>query len=440
MKNFIRFSLLFSVIALGTLFSCQDEERVNNPGTASLDKNALLTQKLQSVTANNTSIDNVIDSTDCFTVKLPVQVLVNGQTVTVASADEYAVVEEILESTSTGGTVDFVYPITLITASYEEIPIANESQFVGAVSDCAGFEAISCIAFDFPVTLSIYDTGSQNPFTVAIDSNQEFYLTLMNLQEAEVYQIQYPVTANNGLVVINDNTDLDNAISSAIADCACEGETILSDGLILYLTFANEVKDLTEIANSQPIGEIQFTTDRSDNANGAISFLSGSADNQVVTPGNPNNDMLQDGAFTVSIWFNRQTPNFDGPAEVLFRTNLLDIVLEGPNPEIRSPKVLAADQIELVDQDWIEGQLFGQIGVWHHLVVVYDGSVLSLYRDGELRAEQQMEFPQSMMSPNFVGGDFRGFIDDVRVYKRALEIQEILQLYGLDGDVNTCLD
>lgn len=439
MKNLIRYFLIVFALLLGTLISCQDEESLNNPGTGSLDKNAALTQKLQSVTANNTGIDNVIDSTDCFTVKLPVQVLVNGETITVASADDFLIVEEILESTSAGGSVDFVYPITLLTASYEEISVANESQFVGAVADCAGFEAIDCILLSYPLTLSIYDTGSQNPSTVTIDNNQEFYLTLLNLQDADVYQIQYPIAANDGLI-INDNAGLDDAIVTAIDDCACDNDTILTDDLILYLTFANEVRDLTEIANSQAIGEIEFTFDRTENPAAAILFAGGSADNQVVTPGNPNNDMLQDGAFTVSLWFNRQATNFGGPAEVLFRTNLLDIVLEGPNPEIRSPKVLAAGQAELVDQDWIDDQLFGQIEVWHHIVVTYDGNVLSLYRDGELRAEQQMTFPQSMMSPNFVGGNFQGFIDDVRVYKRALNIDEIIVLLELEGDVNTCLD
>jgi hypothetical protein len=140
----------------------------------------------------------------------------------------------------------------------------------------------------------------------------------------------------------------------------------------------------------------------------------------------------------VSIWFNRQIDNFQGGAETIFSTNLMDIVLQGPNGEIRSPKVIVTGA-ELVDNDWINGQLFTQVGVWHHLVVTYDGQLLSLYRDGVLRAEAAVTFPASTLAPNYVGGDFTGFVDDVRVYKRALTFAQIQTLFTLEGDDNTCL-
>ncbi|NUY80970.1 LamG domain-containing protein [Flavobacterium sp. MAH-1] len=440
MKNFIKPFLLVFVIGLATLISCQDEENQNNPSAGLLDKTSAVTQKLQQLTGNNTSIDNVIDSTDCFSVKLPVQVMTNGAIITVDDPEDYQTVEDILQQTPVGGFVDFVFPITLITASYEEIVVNNEDELVSEVADCFGFESIGCLSLNYPININLYDTGSQNPSTITIDNNQEFYLTLFNLTATDVYEIDYPITAINAsgqTITINSNDELDTAIASAISDCDCDNDTPLRDDLILYLTFANEVNDLTGLGNSLAIGETEFVNDRNDNGSGALSLTQGNADNQVVTAGNVNNDMLQNNAFTVSIWFNRQINNFQGPAEILFQNSQLQISLEGPASEIRAPKVIAPGA-EMVDQDWIDGQLFGQIGVWHHVVVTWDGNMLSLYRDGELRAESTAEF-SGVMPPNFIGGNFQGFVDDVRVYKRALNFNEINTLFNLEGDINTCL-
>ena len=316
MRNVIKPFFLVIAIGLATLISCQDEESTNSIGAGSLAKNSPLTISLQRLMTANTSIDNVIDSTDCFRVKLPVQVIVSGTTVTVEDVGDYDVVSDLLSQTPVGGSVDFIYPITLLTAANDEIPIANEAAFQSAVENCTVLPGDGeCFRIDYPITVSVYDAASQNPSTVTIDNNQEFYLTLAGLGDSDVYQIRYPITANDQSVSISNNTGFENAIAQAVANCGCDNDTILTDGLILYLTFANEVRDLTGLGNSLAIGNTSFVTDRSNNANGAIFLEGGSENNQVVTAGNTANDMLQDEAFTVSIWFNRQADNFQGQSE-----------------------------------------------------------------------------------------------------------------------------
>ena len=81
----------------------------------------------------------------------------------------------------------------------------------------------------------------------------------------------------------------------------------------------------------------------------------------------------------------------------------------------------------------------GPIGLnrFHHIAVTAEGAVLRLYLDGQLKLERTDVGPRLLndtpvligrsagaVSPNW----FRGTIDDVRIYSRALSAQEIEQL------------
>jgi len=78
---------------------------------------------------------------------------------------------------------------------------------------------------------------------------------------------------------------------------------------------------------------------------------------------------------------------------------------------------------------------------WHHLAGTYDGSLISLYVDGQLAAQQSASGLLPTTSDGLaVGGrpsgsllyQFNGVIDEVRVYGRALSAGEIVQLYNAD--------
>jgi hypothetical protein len=82
----------------------------------------------------------------------------------------------------------------------------------------------------------------------------------------------------------------------------------------------------------------------------------------------------------------------------------------------------------------------GDIDNWHHLTGVFDGSRYRLYRDGVLLSEQADTFgPSAMDAPWAIGGrsitvpedprPFEGFIDEVRVYARALSGDEVRALF-----------
>ncbi len=82
----------------------------------------------------------------------------------------------------------------------------------------------------------------------------------------------------------------------------------------------------------------------------------------------------------------------------------------------------------------------GDVNTWHHIAGVYDGESYRLYRDGELLAEHADTFtPMQFDAPWAIGGRsatdpsegryFDGFIDDVRIYARALSADEVRALF-----------
>jgi hypothetical protein len=73
-----------------------------------------------------------------------------------------------------------------------------------------------------------------------------------------------------------------------------------------------------------------------------------------------------------------------------------------------------------------------QAKVWSHLALTYDGAKLRLYVNGELVADETVENPDSgSPGPLTIGCDelygtyFKGKIDEVRVYNRALDASEV---------------
>ncbi|MGQ3685877.1 MAG: LamG domain-containing protein, partial [Candidatus Loosdrechtia sp.] len=79
------------------------------------------------------------------------------------------------------------------------------------------------------------------------------------------------------------------------------------------------------------------------------------------------------------------------------------------------------------------------LNAWHHLVGVYNGSTLKLYVNGtevnSIAASGSLDtstYPLRIgtRAVDPVNRYFKGSIDEVRVYNRALSEQEVQSLYG----------
>ncbi|MFC1569544.1 LamG-like jellyroll fold domain-containing protein [bacterium] len=84
-------------------------------------------------------------------------------------------------------------------------------------------------------------------------------------------------------------------------------------------------------------------------------------------------------------------------------------------------------------------------GFWHHFAGTYDGSVLILYINGEFIATTECTGPINAVTDALnVGRNsqkpdrlYDGLIDEVRIYSRALTVEEIMALYNLPTHIHT---
>ncbi|SCY42321.1 LamG domain-containing protein [Flavobacterium caeni] len=445
----LKWVLVCSVVAV--LFSCQDESRSSYVSDQALDKAAPLSNKLHRVALAIAPNDNVVDSASCFKVKLPVQVAVNGTSMLIEQPEDYREVADLLAVPGNHpDPIAFQYPITITYDNGNQLTVSSDDQLDQLRQQCptdASMTPIKCINAGYPFSISLYDPVSQTPQIMNISDGSVLLAFFENLTSEQFYQINYPITLVEGegfTQQITNNAALQSFIDTFGDQCSsCDNQGILIDNdLILYIPFANEVADLTGFSTPVvPDQGVGFVADRSGNPNAAFSFLSAGT-NTLQINATAQNNWLQSDGFTISLWFNRQNPQvFD--FERLLVNEQFELSLGNQfNQEIRSPFVLATGlSTPLYDTGWVQGGMLGELNQWHHLVVVYNGETLYLYRDGVLQSTTAMvEFSGSMLGGGVLGQNFRGYLDDIRMYKRALNQQEIDTLFSMDGDANTCMD
>jgi hypothetical protein len=211
------------------LFSCQKEENevIQDP-TQNLNKTSPLVNLLSRVSQNATSQDNVLDNSSCFSVQLPVTVIVNGENVVVATADDYQTVQDAIDAFSDDDDiVNFVYPITIQYQNFSTQVINNSDALDDVLDDCEeddddDFNEIDCVTINYPVVLNIYDSNNQLASTLTINNDAQFYNFIENLDDNEFIEINYPISivdSNGNNVVISSNSQLEDIIEESIDDC-----------------------------------------------------------------------------------------------------------------------------------------------------------------------------------------------------------------------------
>ena len=447
--------VLLVVITSGMMYSCQDDAE-SITITDALNQQSELTRLLTSISANGNVTASVIDSTDCFRVKLPVEVLANGQQITVADTTAYAGVEAVFNQSSEDyDHLSFIFPITIIYIDGTQQEVTSQAQYSNHVRACnasSQFINSTCVSLTYPLTVYGYNSSLQMENTYMVNSNIQLYPILLNLGVNEYYSVSYPVTLNiaGQSLVVNNNTQLQLAINAAVANCrpvvpevpetpTCSNPGILTDSLKIYIPFSGSVRDLKGGIVTAPTDTV-FVADRNGNARCALSFNGGQALRVRASVAN----VIKDGdELSISLWFKMQNTN---PA------NLEHLFAKGPNGtngfdlsvyDLNKP-MFSAQGGELWDTNWgIDANLPTDTTNWHHLVLTLTANYeAKLYRDGVL--QNTMQFTNgsigTTMLDYYIGQGFTGYLDDLRVYKKVLTMANVQTLHELEGDCNTCLN
>lgn len=132
---------------------------------------------------------------------------------------------------------------------------------------------------------------------------------------------------------------------------------------------------------------------------------------------------------TVSGWFKRVGVSTSDHHIIFMQGTQIEISVPDPGGQIRTGVTTATQGRQVFNSG--SGVTDGS---WHFLALTYDGSNLVSYIDGNQTATNPVSGALTTGSATNIGyypGYYvNGFIDDVRVYNRALSAQEIKQIYN----------
>lgn len=210
------------------------------------------------------------------------------------------------------------------------------------------------------------------------------------------------------------------------ASAAKEPEWIKQD-LLAYYPFNGNVKDTSgNNYNGVPNGLVQPTTDRKGKSNAALYFNNG----EIVV--NINNSIFN-GDFTVSVWAQLEAFTSPFPTLVIQYDSFQLHFTRDNNPRqvinfLNTPGWGTTNYCKGV----------ANFTEWTHYVITNTGGISSMYVDGAfVNKSETARRQEGTGRANFLifgralqdNLHFKGKMDDIRFYKRALTAEEVKYLY-----------
>lgn len=219
----------------------------------------------------------------------------------------------------------------------------------------------------------------------------------------------------------------------------------LTDGLVAYYPFNGNADDQSGYENHGYVYGASLTTDRFGNFDAAYAF-NGAGDSIDIHDSYSLNPTVQ----TISVWVNiamdATTNHMDIISKDGERYSRQYLITRSGGGMFRGHKAQGS-MFYIMDSG-----VYPEAETWYHLVQVFDGTALKFFVNGVLAREEplanlpyQYRGADSSPEPLRIGGGaprrsaplwFKGLIDDVRIYDRALAVEEIGLLLneGVDND------
>jgi hypothetical protein len=214
-----------------------------------------------------------------------------------------------------------------------------------------------------------------------------------------------------------------------------------TNGLICYYPFNGNANDVSGQGNNGTVNGATLTTDRFGNANSAYSFNGTS--NFIEVPDNNLLDVSNN--FTISLWMKISD------YAVALSSDPQSTVLSKPKPGFSTGYCISAyynlnnnkfsfNSVINSTQIYQTSNSAPPLNTWINVIYTYDGISSKLYKNRVLESSSNVKYslPNSTSSL-FFGKEFdnastskryfKGLIDDIGIWNRALTTQEITQLY-----------
>jgi hypothetical protein len=221
-----RFLLL---VVLSFVFSrCQEESEEISPPLSEevILANSSIAGYIRSIALSDGSSDNIVDHSSCTALVLPVRVVVNGQEIVITSADDFTTAEGILdEYEDDHDTLSVIFPVTVILTDHTHLVINSAEEFEDVAEECTeggDDEDIECIDFEFPLSLSVYDSHNQVSRVITINNDEQLYAFFDTLEEGYFASFKFPVIliiAGGEEMTVRNNHQLEDIIEDHMDDC-----------------------------------------------------------------------------------------------------------------------------------------------------------------------------------------------------------------------------
>ncbi len=198
------------------LVSCQKEEIefVDETPSDAITAESELAKLLINTSQNSGSIDDFIDGTSCSSIQYPYQVIVNGQTITIANEGD------LNNLASTTASITIVFPVTVIFEDFSILEVNSQQELneLGALCQTID-EAINCIELVYPVTFFTYNANNEQTGTVVINSNAELFQFINGLDTGVYIAIDFPIEVilgDGSQTTVSSNTQLQGLIENCV--------------------------------------------------------------------------------------------------------------------------------------------------------------------------------------------------------------------------------
>ncbi len=220
-------ALLPLALILIALTGCQDpvEEIIDPPENSIIEPNSSIATLLQRVSLNDGSSDNIVDSASCISLAFPFTVNANGLEIFVDSPEDLELIEDIFDEFDEDDDIlEILFPVTVILPDHSQFTIDNKDAFEDLVDSCedAPDQDIECLDFEYPISISTYDTVNQTSSVIVLDNDEELYGFLDDLDHDDLVGFNFPITvilADSSTVVITSNHQLEELIEDIEDTC-----------------------------------------------------------------------------------------------------------------------------------------------------------------------------------------------------------------------------
>ncbi len=220
---------LIALLLIQVFTSCNNEsyELEQAPKEKSLETNTEIADLILRVSMNDGSNDNILDMANCFNIKLPINVEVNGQEMTIETDADFNLIEDIFDASQTDEDVlNITFPVTIIKNDFSELQITDANELRNLASECKGEniddDDIECIDFIYPISASTFDINTELTNRISIANDKQLFELVNSLNESLVINMEFPIFVrlfSGNKLDINNLISLEDIITDAKNDC-----------------------------------------------------------------------------------------------------------------------------------------------------------------------------------------------------------------------------